>query len=270
MKIICKDQKTKDLLIQAIKEFPDSFGHMAQDSIIVFGPDTLDIVMDKNHQSVMLDFDTINKLYELEKVHSDARAGLDEVTRARLDKMWREGKMMGHDCGGADPQTERLNSNGQTRDIMLRFPNTPASQDWERRLLKIINLRAELTAASYFRIQQYLTGLMDSTGTVMVTEEIVSELERIAVKAKPPMVALVGAGVRSKILTGLLSHQLSGAITTFDERAYTRDLGEAKGDFGRDSGKQSRRPMVTSATGHPYPLPKGPRGMPRVGRTRGR
>lgn len=87
----------------------------------------------------------------------------------------------------------------------------------------------------------------------------------------PGKVAIVGGRSIGAGLLDAAAKQLSKVAISQDERAYLHNpFGFQNTDFGRESGKNSRRPMVTSAKGHPYPLPKSPRGVPRLGRTRGR
>ncbi|EEX4841900.1 hypothetical protein D0726_004048 [Escherichia coli] len=87
----------------------------------------------------------------------------------------------------------------------------------------------------------------------------------------PGKVAIVGGRSIGAGLLDAAAKQLSKVAISQDERALLHNpFGFQNTDFGRESGKNSRRPMVTSAKGHPYPLPKSPRGVPRLGRTRGR
>lgn len=87
----------------------------------------------------------------------------------------------------------------------------------------------------------------------------------------PGKVAIVGGRSIGAGLLGAAAKQLAKVAILQDERAFLHNpFGFQNTDFGRESGKNSRRPMVTSAKGHPYPLPKSPRGVPRLGRTRGR
>ncbi|EJO2543888.1 hypothetical protein NRE35_004254 [Salmonella enterica] len=102
-------------------------------------------------------------------------------------------------------------------------------------------------------------------------QDLFPEGDNKGVEAKrEPRVAIVGGGIVGAGLLAAAADKLSRSANV-DERAYLHNpFGFQNTDFGRESGKNSRRPMVTSAKGHPYPLPKSPRGVPRLGRTRGR
>lgn len=252
MKIMCKDQATKDLLLKAMDEFPDSFGHISKIDILVFGPDTLDIMLSKNHRVTMLDMDSMQKVYDMEVQFAKSVDEIDEFTRARMAKLGKEG-MLDHQCRGAKPPA---------KEIMLRITNTPENEDWPERIERAINPREPLSREKMEEIQLYLTSVASPSGHVDVTKEILLKLESIT--RKEQKLSLVG-GILGSIDVGAIKSSFESFI---DERAFIPKLQNT--DFGRESGKQSRRPMVTSASGHPYPLPKGPRGMPRNGRTRGR
>lgn len=255
MKVMCKDQATKDLLLKAIDEFPDAFGHISKTDILVFGPDTLDIMLDKRVQVNMLDLRTIQALYDTEVQFAQDASTIDEFTRARMAKL---GKL-----GMAEHQCRNHNQHRDVKEIMLLIENTPENEDWPERIEKAINPREPLPREKAEEIQLYLSSVANGSGRVTVTKEILLRLESIS--RKEQKVALLG-GVLGSINVGAIKSSIYDGF--IDERAFIPKLQNT--DFGRESGKQSRRPMVTSASGHPYPLPKGPRGMPRNGRTRGR
>lgn len=105
-----------------------------------------------------------------------------------------------------------------------------------------------------------------------LADELYPEDKKLGVPAsREPKVAIVGGtGIGANLLAAA-ADKLRTRHVLHDERAYLHNpFNFQNTDFGRDSGKNSRRPMVTSAKGHPYPLPKAQRGVPRLGRTRGR
>ncbi|ELF5187106.1 hypothetical protein RBD99_002780 [Salmonella enterica] len=134
--------------------------------------------------------------------------------------------------------------------------------------------------------QQAVNGLMQDPGFIEAVtlaaerdkiakteaaDELYQEDKKLDAPAKrESRVGIVGGGVVGAGLLAAAADKLSRTANV-NERAYLHNpFGFQNTDFGRESGKNSRRPMVTSAKGHPYPLPKSPRGVPRLGRTRGR
>lgn len=247
MKIMCKDQATKDLLLKTMDEFPNSLGHISKTNILVFGPDNVDLMFGKDSSVTMIDMETMQKIYNMEAAHRQEFEKLDEFTKARIKKMDQDGTH-GHSCG----------SNGERRrEIVLKIENASAHEDWSKRINDVLTHRG-MNQETADAIREYLSSLANESGHVTVTEEVLIKLESLI--SEKTKIALVG--------TNVLGGRLLASFDEMDERAYIPKLQDT--DFGRESGKKSRRPMVTSAKGHPYPLPKSPRGMPRISRTRGR
>lgn len=244
--ILCKDQASYDALMVLCDEFPDSLGTVKNQAAVITPQQLMDF-LDPGHSSdkavMLVDENVVANLRQHEIAHQLMR---EEIKRA--------------------------GQQGEPKEIRLQFTNTPDNTAWSDRLTKVLRRGLHMPADVYANIQRYLTSKMDDQYRVIITEEILLEIERLAqVHDEPKRIAVVGGiGLMGKGLAKNLADSLGNiAISTPQER-YPLEFYAEPSYEGYESSKKGRREIVVSKKGNYYPLPKGPRGMPRVGRTRGR
>lgn len=248
--ILCKDQASYDALMALCDEFPDSLGNVKNQASVITPQQLMDF-LDPSHSSdkavMLVDENVVANLRQHEIAHQFMR---EEIKRAGQ-----------HD---------------EPKEIRLQFTNTPDNTAWSERLTKVLRRGLHMPPSVYANIQRYLTSKMDDQYRVIITEEILLEIERLAeVREEPKRVAIIGGGRLGGRIRDIIDD--SGRLIGFDEPAFIPNQGRYPLDFyaaprleGHEVSKKGRRDVVVSKKGNAYPLPKGQRGMPRVGRTRGR
>lgn len=244
--ILCKDQASYDALMALCDEFPESLDKVKGEARIIAPQELLDF-LDPNHSSdrpvMLVDENVVANLRQHEIAHQMMR---EEIKRT-----------------GREPVNH---------EIRLQFTNSPDNVSWSDRLTKVLRRGLHMPPDVYANIQRYLTSKMDDQHRVIITEEILLEVERLAkVHEEPKRVAIVGGiGLIGKGLGRSLTESLGNIAVSTPTDRYPLEFYAAPHREGHEVSKKGRRDVVVSKKGNSYPLPKGLRGMPRVGRTRGR
>ena len=244
--ILCKDQASYDALMALCDEFPDSLGNVKNQASVITPQQLMDF-LDTGHSSdkavMLVDENVVANLRQHEIAHQAMR---EEI--------------------------KRVGQQGEPKEIRLQFTNTPDNTAWSERLTKVLRRGLHMPADVYANIQRYLTSKMDDQYQVIITEEILLEIERLAqVHDEPKRIALIGGiGLMGKGLAKNLADSLGNIAVSIPQERYPLDFYAAPHREGHEVSKKGRRDVVVSKKGNAYPLPKGQRGMPRVGRTRGR
>lgn len=242
MKILCKDQASLDAFNKLREEFPDSL-KFPDATISVITPEEMMQFIDTNNADSAMLID--ERIVEQLRIHEQ---GHQAIREARPDLFQK-------------PQPGD--------ELVLRLhPFEGASL--EDRLIAVLKVAKESPIEVFAEVQKYLLSKADMDRRVVVTAGMVLEIENIvnSIKANTK-IAMFGGQRRSQmdVIGALTASAVLGAgSSSSDLFADHRKML----DYGRDSGKKSRRPMVVSAKGNAYPLPKSARGVPRLGRTRGR
>lgn len=237
MLFLCKDQESYDAFIAFCEARPSLPIDQSKASVIT------------PQQMMQLFEEGDNKLPE--------HLMVDLRTIAQLEARERDHEAM----------AERMGSHNEAKMMTIQYNNHPGKESFTRRVEYIMQLAGKATSPHREVIHNFLLKKAAGTGHVNFTEEMLVEIENlVGVNGR---VAIVGGGIRR----GDLLFAESGTRTFIDEPAFRPECIAPKlttESFGREQGRKSRRATVVSAKGNAYPLPKGPRGMPRVSRTRGR
>lgn len=243
MKILCKDQASLEAFNKLREDFPDSFRELNAEASVIT-PEELLAFLDTNNSgsAMMIDERIVEQLRQHELMH--------QAVREERPDLFQQPK-------AGD-------------ELMLRIhPFEGASL--EERLIAVLNEAKKGPIEIFGAIQEYLLSKADKDRRVVVTEGMVIEIENIVTGIKGNIkIAMFGGHRRNQldIISALNASALLSEHSLHDGLFANRR--DKMADFGRDSGKKSRRPMVVSAKGNAYPLPKSARGVPRLGRTRGR
>lgn len=241
--ILCKDQASYDALMVLCDEFPESLDKVKGEARIIAPQELLDF-LDPNHSSdrpvMLVDLNTVAQLRAHEIAHQRI---IEEHNRESSYKALR---LDLSETGNIIELTDRVEA------VMLKAKSLP--KDVCRRL------------------QSYLESKADDKARVILNMEMVAELERIAeIEHKSPKVAILGGFGRfgGGTLRGVVEMVAAETTRTIIDESPFAHFAEPRRE-GHEVSKKGRRDVVVSKKGNSYPLPKGQRGMPRVGRTRGR
>lgn len=243
MKILCKDQASLEAFNKLREEFPDSFRELNAEASVIT-PEELLAFLDKtnNDSAMMID----ERIVEQLRLHEQAHQAVRE---ARPD----------------------LFKKPQAGDELVLRIHPLEGTSLEDRLVAVLKAAKEGPIEVFAEVQEYLLSKADLDRRVVVTADTVLAIENIVNGVRGNVkIAMFGGQRRGQmdIIAALNASALMNENSLHDGLFANRR--DKMADFGRDSGKKSRRPMVVSAKGNAYPLPKGARGVPRLGRTRGR
>lgn len=242
--ILCKDQASYDALMALCDEFPDSLGNVREQARVIRPQELIDF-LDPNHSSdkpvMLVDLSVVAKLRAHELLHQ------------RI--------------------IEEHNRDSAYKALRLELPKDGNVITLAGRVEAVMKKAQTLPSSLGRKLQDYLESKADDKYRVIVSEAMVAELERIAgIEHSSHKVAIIGGmPIRAggSALQGIVTKMITDHTRTLIDESPFAHFAEPRRE-GHEVSKKGRRDVVVSKKGNAYPLPKGQRGMPRVGRTRGR
>lgn len=242
--ILCKDQASYDALMVLCDEFPDSIGNVREQARVIQPQELVDF-LDPDHISdkpvMLVDLSVVAKLRAHELLHQRI---IEEHDR--------------------DSAYKALRLDLSKEESMISLTDR----------IEVVMEKARTLPGSVARkLQNYLESKADDKARVVVSMEMIVELERITGIERPSRkVAIIGGmPIRAggSALQGIVTKMITDHTRTLIDESPFAHFAEPRRE-GHEVSKKGRRDVVVSKKGNAYPLPKGQRGMPRVGRTRGR